>query len=76
MMRIRLTAEALEDLNEGFSFYEIQGSGLGDYFASSVRAEIEGLKIFAGIHRRDYRDYHRLICRIFPYAVYYSVEFS
>lgn len=73
-MRIRLTEDALDDLNEGFWFYEIQGSGLGDYFASSVRAEIESLKIFAGIHRKDYGQYHRLVCRVFPYAVYYTIQ--
>ncbi len=27
------------------------GSGLGDYFISSVRADIEGLRIFGGVHR-------------------------
>ena len=41
---------------------------------TSLGAEIEGLKFTAGIHRRDYHDYHRLICKTFPYAIYYTSE--
>jgi plasmid stabilization system protein ParE len=74
MMEISLSEDALADLNDGFWFYESQGDGLGDYFASSLRTDIEGLKITAGIHRRTYLDYHRLVCRIFPYAIYYTFE--
>jgi len=31
-------------------FYEEQEPGLGDYFSSQLRADIDGLKITAGIH--------------------------
>lgn len=31
MIRIRISDEALHDLNDGFLFYEAQQSGLGDY---------------------------------------------
>ncbi len=69
--------EALRDLNEGFLFYEAQQEGLGDYFANCLRGDIEGLRISAGIHRVVYRDYHRLLSRVFPYGIFYlssSVE--
>jgi hypothetical protein len=33
---------------------------------------MEGLRIFAGIHPIVHRDYHRLLCRNFPFAVYYT----
>jgi hypothetical protein len=59
-------------LDEGYWFYEEQEKGLGDYFSSSLRSEIERLRISAGVHRIDYKDYHRLICRVFPFAVYYT----
>jgi hypothetical protein len=72
MIRLRISEDAFADLDEGYWFYEIQEAGLGDYFASSIKGEIEGLKVTAGIHRRDYHDYHRLVCRVFPYAVYYT----
>ena len=71
-MRIRILAAARQDLDDGFQFYESQEAGLGDYFISSVRADIEGLRISAGIHPLKHKDYHRLLCRVFPFAVYYT----
>ena len=50
-MRIRILEAARQDLDEGYAFYESQEDGLGDYFIASVRADIEGLRISAGIHR-------------------------
>ena len=69
MNRVHILQEALEaldDLNDGFFFYESQESGLGDYFSACLQGDIEGLKISAGTHRIVYRDYHRLLSRIFP----------
>lgn len=75
-MRIRLLRSACRDLDDGYSFYESREAGLGDYFLSSVKADIEGLRISAGIHRIVYRDYHRMLCRTFPFAVFYTKEDS
>ena len=69
---IRIVASARRDLDEGFEFYESQDVGLGDYFLSSVKADIESLKITAGVHRVIYADYQRLLCKTFPFAVYYT----
>jgi len=55
MIRIRISSDALEDLNDGFLFYEFLDRGLGDYFLSQLRADIDGLKITAGIHRQPHR---------------------
>jgi hypothetical protein len=41
VIRIRISPGALQDLNEGFLFYEAQDPGLGDYFVSSLRADID-----------------------------------
>ena len=70
MKEIQLSTGALEHLNEGYWFYEIQEAGLGDYFASCLRADIDGLRFFAGIHPVLYFDDHRLLSRVFPYAIY------
>ena len=72
MIRIRLTGKSLQDLAEGNAFYEVQDFGLGEYFASSLESDIEGLKITAGIHRKPYSDYHRLFSRVVPSAIYYT----
>lgn len=69
---IRIVASARRDLDEGFQFYESQEIGLGDYFLSSGRADVESLRITAGVHRVLYADYHRLLCKTFPFAIYYT----
>lgn len=72
MILIRIAEEALDDLHEGFWFYEAQETGLGDYFASCLSGDITGLRLSARIQRAQYRDYRRLLSRVFPYAIYYT----
>jgi len=72
MIQIRISENAFDDLNQGFLFYEMQSFGLGDYFTSCLRADIEGLKITAGVHPIIYLDYHRCLSRTFPYGIFYS----
>ncbi|MCG3146793.1 MAG: hypothetical protein PCFJNLEI_00227 [Verrucomicrobiae bacterium] len=72
MIRIRISDDALHDLNDGFLFYEAQQAGLGDYFVSCLRADIEGLRLTAGVHRIVYRDYHRALSRVFPCGIFYT----
>ncbi len=73
-MTIQISEDALDDLNEGFLFYDAQASGLGDYFTSCLRADIEGLRFSAGIHRIVEEDYHRVLSRVFPYGIFYTLE--
>ena len=74
MKRIRISSDALSDLNEGFVFYEQHEQGLGDYFTSSLRSDIEELKVTGGTHRVVYQDFHRSLSRIFPYGIFYRVD--
>ena len=74
MIPIRISEDALQDLKDGFLFYEAQEPGLGGYFSACLRADIEGLKVSAGIHRIVYHDYHRLLSRVFPYGIFYTIE--
>jgi len=74
MIGVRISQDALQDLNDGFLFYQAQGSGLGEYFAACIRADIEGLKVSAGVHRVVYQDYHRLLSRVFPHGIFYTLE--
>lgn len=74
MISVRISQDAAQDLNDGYSFYEAQEAGLGDYFASCLQADIDRLKISAGIHRVVYSSYHRLLSRVFPYGIFYTVE--
>lgn len=73
MKRILISEDAWGDLNEGFLFYEAQGLGLGDYFIACLRADLEGLKVTAGIHR-EVQGFHRLLSRVFPHGIFYTLQ--
>ena len=71
-MRIRLSRSARTDINEGKAFYDNKQSGLGDYFVNCIKADIHSLLFTAGVHSVKYRDYHRMVCHTFPFAIYYT----
>jgi len=73
MKKILISEDAFGDLNDGFLFYEAQDFGLGDYFTACLRADIEGLKVTAGVHTRV-QGFHRLLSRVFPHGVFYTVQ--
>jgi len=70
---IRLLESARQDLLQGFWFYEENAVGLGDYFLSSVQADVKSLHIYAGIHE-IVGGFHRMLAKRFPFAIYYLVE--
>jgi len=71
-MRIKILSTAEDDLEEGHRFYESQADGLGTYFLDTLYSDIDSLAYFAGMHR-VVLDYHRLLSKRFPFAVYYRV---
>lgn len=71
-MRIQILDEAEWDLEEGQQFHEKQREGLGAYFRDSLFSDIDSLQLYAGIHRVFFGQYHRLLSKRFPFAVYYS----
>jgi hypothetical protein len=73
-MKVRIEAPARNDLVEGYEFYEANEAGLGEYFLACLYSDIESLRIFGGIHRKEYRSLHRALSRKFPFPVYYVVE--
>ena len=44
MIKVQISEDAPQDLNDSFLFYEAQATGLGDYFVACLKADIEGLK--------------------------------
>jgi hypothetical protein len=71
VITIKLSHTAVVGLNRGYRYYERKEIGLGNYFKNTLLAEIEGLSVTAGIHRMV-RGHHRMISRVFPYAIYYK----
>ena len=72
-MNVRILDEAEQDLIDGFRFYEVQDSGLGEYFLDSLFSDIDSLHLYAGVHSTHF-GYNRLLSRRFPFAVYYKIE--
>jgi hypothetical protein len=72
-MRLQILPSAVADLLDGAHFYELKEEGLGRYFFESVSADIDSLQTKAGVHRKQF-GFHRLICKRFPHAVYYSIS--
>lgn len=72
-MNILILPEARADLELGCDFYESQNSGVGEYFLNSLMAEIDSLRIYAGIHPKEHRLY-RLLAKRFPFAIFYNLN--
>ncbi len=73
-MNIKILDRAELDLSDGFHFYEKQEAGLGFYFLENLYADIDSLKLTAGIHLKPHKDFYRLLSKRFPFAIYYKVE--
>lgn len=72
-MKLKILSSAVDDLYEGYHFYERQRTGLGDYFFDSLFSDIDSLLIYAGVHPLCLGHY-RLLSRRFPYAIYYKLD--
>ena len=54
MRRVVILAEAADDLAEAREFYEAREAGVGDYFVTSLLADIGSLTLYHGIHSRKH----------------------
>jgi len=50
---------------DGFSFYEAQAIGVGQYFLDSLYSDIDYLALYAGIHRKKSKDFHWMLSKRF-----------
>lgn len=65
--------DAADDLADGIAFYEAQESGVGQYFFDSLLSDLDSLRLYAGIHRKDF-GFYRMLARRFPFAIYYDLK--
>lgn len=73
MMQVELPAGAEDDLIRGFHFYEAKAPQLGTYFLDSLYADIDSLRLYAGIHAKPTQGVHRTTGRRFPFSIYYRL---
>lgn len=72
-MKVEVLPEAMEDLRDGFHFYECQKVGLGWKFREALFEDIDALRDRGGIHS-VINGFHRSLSSHFPYAIYYRIE--
>ena len=72
-MRIRIFDNAKLDLADGYSFYEQQESGVGQYFLDSLYSDIDSLALYAGVHSKKSECFYWALSKRFPYAIYYTL---
>jgi plasmid stabilization system protein ParE len=71
-MKVRILPEAESDMARATDFYDAQRGGLGDYFIACLAADIEALKIHAGVHERQH-GLLRALSKRFPFAIFYEL---
>jgi hypothetical protein len=72
-MRIQIFDNAKLDLVDGYSFYEQQESGVGQYFLDSLYSDIDSLALYAGVHSKKFECFYWVLSKRFPYAIYYTL---
>ncbi len=70
---VLISNDAVNDLDDGNSFYDNKETGVGDYFWDTLLSDIESLVIYAGIHSKKH-GFYRMASKRFPYAVYYEIR--
>jgi plasmid stabilization system protein ParE len=71
-MKVRILPDAESDLSRAAEFYDAQRDGTGEYFIACLAADIEALKVHAGVHERQH-GLHRAFSKRFPFAIFYEV---
>ena len=69
MRRVVVLAEAAEDIGQARDFYDAQESGIGDYCADSLVADIASLALYHGIHSRHF-GFYRMLAHRCPFGIY------
>lgn len=64
--------EALQDVDEAYSWYENRRIGLGEEFLSCVDACIQIICRTPELYMKVHENYRRALVRRFPYAIFYE----
>lgn len=72
-MRVRVTSDALDDVQYGHDFYEKQERGLGSYYRQCIERDLKSLCETAGIHSQI-GGYLHVNSKIFKSILYYRME--
>jgi len=71
--KVVVLKEVAVDLEEGRLFYDRREQGIGDYFFDSLISDLESLRLYAGIHSKQF-GFHRMFSKRFPFAIYDEID--
>jgi len=63
--KVLVLKEVALDLEEGRLFYDRKEQGIGDYFFDTLVSDLESLKLYAGIHSKQF-GFYRMLSKRFP----------
>jgi plasmid stabilization system protein ParE len=70
--KITIAPEAIQDVEEGYAWYESQRSGLGEEFLGCVDACLQSICRMPELREVVHENCRRALVRRFPYAVFYE----
>jgi toxin ParE1/3/4 len=73
-VNVRLTPEALSDLQDARSWYADHDVRLSDHFVASFEAVLRSLASHPEVYPVVHRQVRRALLRGFPYCVFYVLE--
>ncbi len=74
--KIKIHAEALDDIQSATDWYNEQSSGLGLRFQNQVVKQINELKNSAQLYAVRYNEVRCLLIKKFPFMVHYTLDRS
>jgi plasmid stabilization system protein ParE len=72
-MDVVVRPAAAADIEDAYTWYERQRSGLGDAFLDAVRAAFQSMAGHPLAHPVVHRNTRRVLLRRFPYAAYFRI---
>ena len=71
---VKISADAENDIDEIYLWYELQQIGLGELFVEYLNKAVQHVVKYPNSYRQAYKNVHRVLTKKFPYAVYYLVN--
>ncbi len=72
-MKIKISAGAERDIEDGCDFYREIDPNLASYFNDSIAADIDSLMLYGGIHA-TVNGWHYTFASRFPFVIWYGIK--
>lgn len=75
MRKLLILPAVLLDIAEAATWYDDnRNSGVGDRLIATFYSYLPEIQECGGVHRRVYRDFHKILIRPFPYSTFYKLH--